>query len=74
MELQGWLMGSQEPTMCPYPSYHLHLSLPSSLFPSSFKTKILYAFLTSPIQATYPAHLIFIYFITLIISGETYKL
>jgi hypothetical protein len=34
------------------------LGLPSGLFPSSFHTNILYAFLFYPIRATSPAHLI----------------
>ena len=33
-------------------STHLHLGLPSGLFPSYFPTNILYAFLVSPIRAT----------------------
>jgi hypothetical protein len=39
-------------------STHLRLSLPNCLFPSSFLTKILYAFLFSPIRAICPDHLI----------------
>jgi hypothetical protein len=35
-------------------TYHMHLDLPSGLFPSSFPTKILYAFLISP--ACHTAH------------------
>jgi hypothetical protein len=39
------------------PTY-LCLGLHSGLFPSGFPTNILYAFLFSPIRATYPTHLI----------------
>jgi hypothetical protein len=37
---------------------HLRLGLTSGTFPSDFPTKILYAFLTFPMHATFPVHLI----------------
>jgi len=50
---------------------HLHLDLPSGLFPSSFPSKTLYIPLIPPVRATYPAHLI-LDLMTRIIFGEEY--
>jgi hypothetical protein len=40
------------------PPFDLRLCLPSGLFPLGFPTKTLYTFLSSPMRATGPAHLI----------------
>ena len=53
-------------------SSHLHLDLTSSLFPSVFSTKTLYAPLLFPIHATCPPHLILHYLITLLIYGKDF--
>jgi hypothetical protein len=50
-------------------STNLHLSC-SGLFPSGFLTNILHVFLFSPICGTFPAHLITLDFIILIISSK----
>jgi hypothetical protein len=47
--------------------FHVCLGLPSGHFPTGFPTKILYAFLISPVRDTYPALPILLYFVTLII-------
>jgi hypothetical protein len=51
-------------------SAQIRLGLPSSLFPSGFLTNNLYALFFSPIRATWPAHLILLALIILIILGN----
>jgi hypothetical protein len=53
---------------------HLSLGLSSGLFHSGFPAKILYAFLFAPIHATFPAHVMLLDLVILIILGEEYKL
>jgi hypothetical protein len=50
-------------------STYLRLGLPSGLFPSGFRIRIPLL----PIRATWPAHLILLYLIILIILDEEYK-
>jgi hypothetical protein len=74
------LAHSQELSTCPcpepdphHPILSLHcLGLPSGLLPSGFPTYNQYAFLLSPINATFPAQLI-LNMIILIIQGEKCK-
>jgi hypothetical protein len=53
---------------------HLHLGLPSGHFPSDSLADNLYAFLFSPNHSTFPAHLILLDFIILIILGEEHNI
>jgi hypothetical protein len=55
-------------------SSHLRRRLPSGLSPSGFPTKILYAFLSSPMHAICHAHVILLDSIIVIMFGEAYKL
>jgi hypothetical protein len=59
----------ETPEFIPRPYFHLHLVFPSDIFPSSFLTKTVYAFLFSPCAV----HIHFL-FITPIISGEGWTL
>jgi hypothetical protein len=70
------ILSQISPVHVPYPtswrfililSSHLRQGLPSGLFPSGFRTKILYAPLLSPIRATYRANLILLNSVTRII-------
>jgi len=52
---------------------HLHLDLPSGLFPSNYPAKFFYHFSTVSMLATFPAHLILLDFIILIIFDTNYE-
>jgi hypothetical protein len=54
------------------PSSHLPLRIPSGFFPYSFPSKTL-CFFPSPMRATFPARLIALELIILIISDQDYK-
>lgn len=52
----------------------LHLGVRSVVVPSGFPTEILYAFIISAMCAPYPAHLVRLDFLTLIMYVEEHKL
>jgi hypothetical protein len=52
---------------------HLHPDVPSGLFPSDFRTKILHTVRISTMPATCRTHIILFHLITLIIFSEEYK-
>jgi hypothetical protein len=56
------------------PSSHLRLGIPSGLFAMGFSTKNFYSFFSSPMRATCPAQLIFLYFICLMAFRDEYKI
>ena len=53
-------------------STHLRLGLPSCIFPSGFPIKTLYTPLSSPIRASFLAHLILLNFITFIFTFSNF--
>jgi hypothetical protein len=55
-------------------SFHLPLCLPRGLFHPGFRTKFSVAFITSHIHATCPSFSILLDLISVIISGEAFKL
>jgi hypothetical protein len=54
-------------------SSHLRLGLPSGLFPSGFQTKILFAFLISPMRTTCHSHLDFLALIIVLYKYQEVK-
>jgi len=83
---EGSLQCSQEPSWSRWiqsiPSHYISLRstlilsapLQSGLFPSGFPTTILYTLLISAMRIAWPAHLIFVTLITVIMFFEVYKL
>jgi len=73
METRFSILCPQEPVTSSYPEPDAFspVFLPSGLYHSGFRTKILYAFLMSCMRATHYVHLIFLDMITKIF-GEAY--
>jgi len=61
------------PEVCSYVVFRSMSTSSRGLFPSGFLTKILYAFLISPMCATYADHVILFDLITVIVFGEVYS-
>jgi len=70
--VQSWARKNQLKLSHHFFRMQLNLSLSSGLFLSGFPIKILYAFLTTFMYTTWPAHLILPYLITLIIMKFYY--
>jgi hypothetical protein len=62
------------PSQCLISASHLRLGLLSGLFPSGFPSKTLYNFFSCPMRATWPAHIILLVLIALMLFGDEYKL
>jgi hypothetical protein len=77
LPLARWIQFTPRQTITviciPILSSYLRLVRPIGLFPSGFPSKILYSFLISPMFATWPAHLILLHLISLIILSYIHE-